>query len=64
MKSAHSSIRRRAFLQGAAGLAAGAGASRALAYAPDEEVPAKPAPQKRGYRETAHVREYYRLARF
>ena len=58
-------IRRRAFLKGAAvaGVALGAASTRSLA----DQDPAAATPaetENRGYRETTHVREYYRLARF
>ena len=60
--------RRRSFLKGAAlsGVALGAGvaAGRALGEAaPEPSAPVKPDGNK-GYRETSHIREYYRLARF
>lgn len=59
------SIPRRSFLKGAvvAGAAIGAGAANGVAHAETaEEAPVKT--RSKGYRETGHIREYYRLARF
>ena len=55
---------RRTFLKGAAvaGVALGAGAAGRNLAASEPDAPAAPAEQK-GYRESAHIREYYRLAR-
>jgi nitrous oxide reductase len=64
-KSTTKHVPRRSFLKGAAvaGTAVGAGAvtSRTLAEATVDD--AEPA-QSSGYRETEHIRKYYRLARF
>lgn len=64
-KTATDKIQRRAFLKGSAvtGAALGAGAvtTEALAEAVNDQ------PEKvknKGYRETDHIRKYYRLARF
>ena len=66
-KSTHEKARRRAFLKGAAvaGAVLGVATTRALAEVSteDHEAAEKPVAQK-GYRETRHIREYYRLARF
>lgn len=50
-----------AALSGAAVASAAVGTASAAVEAPGE---AKQPPGKLGYRETAHVREYYRRARF
>ncbi|MDH3380518.1 MAG: transcriptional initiation protein Tat [Gammaproteobacteria bacterium] len=59
---------RRKFLIGmaAAGGAttAAAIAGGALAGTESDAAPDKPATAKQGYRETPHIREYYRLAQF
>jgi len=59
---------RRKFLKG---MAAAGGATTAavisggaLAGADSDAVTSKPTTAKQGYRETPHIREYYRLARF
>ena len=57
-------LRRRNFLKGAmvATTAVGAGGAFGVAQAePAHETPAEN--RKQGYRETEHIREYYRLAR-
>ena len=65
MKKSADKVQRRSFLKGAAvaGAAVGTGAvtSQTLADVAEEQ-PEKVA--KKGYRETEHIREYYRLARF
>ena len=55
---------RREFLKrlGATGGAIGAGLAFNAHAGPTETQPAAAAPKKRGYRETAHVREYYAKA--
>lgn len=61
---------RRSFLKTAvvaSGAAAATGAIAARAVQPAETgdtVQSTKKPQAAGYRETAHIREYYRLARF
>ena len=56
-------LKRRTFLKGGAvaGAALGAGAGQAIAA---EESGIVEKPLKKGYRETDHIREYYRRARF
>ena len=56
---------RRSFLKGAAvtGAAVGAGAVTPQTLA-DVSVEDPPKAENKGYRETKHIREYYRLARF
>lgn len=58
---------RRSFLKGAAlagaTLGAGAAAARTLGEAPQPATPADGGKRK-GYRETEHIRAYYRSARF
>ena len=56
---------RRSFIKGAAvaTAAVGSGALAANALAEDTSTDTKK-PQKMGYQETDHVRDYYRLARF
>lgn len=65
--SANEKIRRRAFLKSAvvAGTALGVAATRTSADATnqDAEPLADPA-ESTGYRETEHIRAYYRVARF
>jgi hypothetical protein len=55
---------RRAFLKGlgATGGALGIGLGLDAHAGPTQEPVAEPQPRKRGYRETAHVREYYAKA--
>ena len=64
-KSAKQRVKRRKFLKGTAiaGAAVGSGAitTEALAEATTEK-PEKP--ETLGYRETDHIRTYYRVARF
>lgn len=64
-KSTHKPVQRRSFLKGAAitGTAVGAGAltSQTLAEATVDD--AKPEANA-GYRETEHIKKYYKLARF
>ncbi len=57
-------IRRRAFLKGATlgGVVLGSGALTTGALAEVSVEPSQPA--TKGYRETDHIREYYRVARF
>lgn len=61
---------RRAFMKGVAATGAGvavvaAGGAAAVTELSAEQKPEAAAPAKsQGYRETAHVREYYRLAQF
>ena len=58
-------LKRRAFIKGAAltGAAVGAGAATTRVMA--DESPDRPEPPtQKGYRETDHIRDYYRLARF
>ncbi len=58
-------IKRRSFLKGTAvaGTAVGAGVLTTQTLA--ESVVEQPAPaENKGYRETEHIRKYYRLARF
>ena len=59
-----SPVKRRSFLKGAAvtTVAVSTGAMTGQAVAEDSEV-SKPKLQQ-GYKETKHVKEYYRLARF
>ena len=63
-KIANEPIRRRAFLKRAAvaGAALGAGAASTRTLADTVTEPAKPV--NKGYRETDHIREYYKSARF
>jgi len=66
MKTSPSDSRRRGFLAAAAALPALAVAALvARRHAPPAALPADPAPQPptgSGYRETEHVRKYYRTA--
>jgi len=56
---------RRTFLKGAAVTTAAVGSGAITANALAEDVTKEnKKPQKVGYQETDHVREYYRLARF
>ncbi len=57
---------RRGFLKGlaVAGGAATAAGVAGNAVASDASAQPEEKPQSHGYKETAHVREYYRLARF
>ncbi|MCY4051336.1 MAG: twin-arginine translocation signal domain-containing protein [Gammaproteobacteria bacterium] len=57
-------IHRRSFLKGAAVATTAIGAGAAVGIAQAESVEDAPVKnQKKGYRETPHIREYYRLAR-
>ena len=62
-KTTTETLKRRTFLKGSAfaGAALGAGAGQAIAAQETEPVEK---PLKKGYRETDHIREYYRRARF
>ena len=64
--SANEKIRRRAFLKGAAVAATtlGAAATHAPANATTEDAESVGPAEPKGYRETEHIREYYRAARF
>jgi hypothetical protein len=68
MKKKHTKAGRREFLKSVligSGAAAVAIASGGAAAAPEPKaLDAKPTTQSQGYRETAHVREYYRVAQF
>ncbi len=57
-------IHRRSFLKGAAVATTAIGAGAAVGVAQSGSVEDTPVnDQKKGYRETEHIREYYRLAR-
>ena len=64
-KTNSKTVQRREFLKktAVAGVAVGSGAvtSQSLAASPDESTQQT---EPKGYRETAHINEYYRLARF
>ena len=64
-KSTTKPVQRRSFLKGAAvaGTAVGAGALTTQTLAEATAKGAEPA-QSSGYRETEHIRKYYKLARF
>ncbi len=64
-KTESDKIQRRSFLKGTAvaGAALGAGAVTTETLAEVVEDPPHKA-EKKGYRETDHIRDYYRLARF
>lgn len=64
-KQGKDKLGRRSFLKGAAltGAAVGSGAATTGAMADDSQPGVEP-PAREGYRETDHVRDYYRLARF
>lgn len=56
---------RREFIKRAAGGAAlGAGAVAGAVSLPSAADAPQPTQTRRGYRETPHIREYYKLARF
>lgn len=55
---------RRSFLKGAAVTTAAVGSGALAANAVAEQVAQEAPKSKQGYQETAHVRDYYRLARF
>lgn len=58
-------IHRRSFIKGAAVATTAIGAGAAVGVAQAESVEDTPVKnQNKGYRETEHIREYYRLARF
>lgn len=65
MKKEHTDQSRRTFIKAlgvAGGVAVVAASAEAVAEAPAEEASTQSAPDK-GYRETEHVRAYYRSAR-
>jgi hypothetical protein len=62
-KDKQSASERRAFLK-LAGMGAVAGSAAALGRAKKVEAAAADAPAGRGYRETEHVKKFYRSARF
>ena len=64
-KSTNKPVQRRSFLKGAAvtGTAVGAGALTSQTLAEATVEGADPV-ESSGYRETEHIRKYYRLARF
>ncbi len=68
-RDARSSSGRRGFLKrlavagGAAGAAVAGGAAVATSGEESKPVKATPVAEPKGYRETPHIREYYRLAR-
>lgn len=63
--TAEEKVQRRTVLKGTAvaGAAIGSGVLSAELLAETRETP-KPVNQSKGYRETDHIRDYYRLARF
>ena len=62
--TAQHSLARRDFLKKAAVAGVAIGASRAAVGAPNDDTHPTETSPAHGYRETAHVRRYYRLARF
>ena len=65
-KLTNEKVQRRTFLKGAAvvGAALGATTSRTLADTTAEAEATEKPLESKGYRETEHIREYYRCARF
>ncbi len=65
-KLTNEKTRRRAFLKGVAvaGAALGVASARTLADTTEAVEPTEKPLENKGYRETEHIREYYRCARF
>ncbi len=57
-------VKRRAFLKGAAVTTAAVSAGAITGQAVAEDLEVNKSKSKQGYQETKHVKEYYRLARF
>ena len=57
-------LKRRSFLKGAALTTVAAGSGALTTSASADHTSEEVTPTQQGYRETKHIKEYYRLARF